>query len=88
MVIYCDEIVQSVQKCDNVICILRAHLGMMLDPILWNGSTKGDVAPTLPWDTDFSPVANDISAFPFSLLRLNPALSLEMNSRVISSASI
>lgn len=46
--------VQSVQKCENVICVVisRWNIGMTMEnpPILWNGSTNGDVTPTLPWD--------------------------------------
>ena len=83
-----DDVVQSVQKCENVRCVVRAHIGMTEeDPILCNGSTKGDVTPTLPWDIDYSPVANDISASP-SCLSLNPASSMYMCSCRISSASI
>ena len=47
-------------------CKARIYM-MEEDSILCNGSAKGDVTPTLPWDVDYSPVANDISASPSCL---------------------
>ena len=65
-VVNCCDVVQSVQKCEDVRCTVWTHIGMTEeDPILCNDSAKGDVTPKMPWDVDYSPVANDISAFPF-----------------------
>lgn len=63
--VYCwDNVVQLVQKCESVRCAVRAHIGMTVeDPILCNGSTNVDVTLLiLPWDTDYSPMANVTSA--------------------------
>ena len=70
-----DDVLQSVQKCEDVSCVIRAHIGMTEeDPILGDGSTKGDVTPTLPRDIDNSPVANDVSASPSNLCEVEPCL--------------
>ncbi|GAA6092133.1 uncharacterized [Tachysurus ichikawai] len=54
---------------------LRAHMGMAVeDPILCNGCTECFINPTLPWDIDYSPVANDVSSPPLCSRQVEPSL--------------
>ena len=75
-VVYCcDVVVQSVQKCEDERCVVRFHIGMTEeDPILGDDSAKDDVTPTLPWDIDYSPVANDNCASPSCFCEVKPSL--------------
>lgn len=66
--ICCCYVVQLVQECKYMCCVVRAHMGKTVeDPILCNGCTVLlYISPTLPWDIDYSPVANDVSSTPCS----------------------
>ncbi len=68
-------VVQLVQECKYECCVVRAHMGMAVeDPILCNGCTECYITPTLPWDIDYSPVANDVSSPPSCSRQVEPSL--------------
>ena len=73
--ICCCHVAQLVQECKYECCVVSAHMGMAVeDPILCNGCTECYITPTLPWDIDYSPVANDVSSPPSCSRQVEPSL--------------